>query len=297
MKTAVPKARPFSGRSSGLPEPEKPQEMYVYHWGRIFAAVFLLLLLVGSIIWGAFEIFGSGEQNEAVVAHQDGEAPPVTSVSADPPVSAEPLPKTASQEKPEPGASAGMPDQSESVQAEADLAGMPVSLPESSSGTASSESSEEPAPSQLASQESEPAPSAESSSLPATNAGASSPGEEGAASMDIRSDHVIRAQLTTGLEKKEPIDDIPKALTMNSDGLIRIYLFTEIQGMEDQRFFHDWYLDDERVARVTIKPFLDPMRASSAKYIDRHMVGDWRVDVITEDGDILATGAFSVLPQ
>lgn len=107
---------------------------------------------------------------------------------------------------------------------------------------------------------------------------------------------MIRAQLSTGLEEKEPIDEIPNVLTMDSDGLIRIYLFTEIQGMEDQLHFHDWYLEDERVARVEISPSVDLMRASSAKFIDRHMVGDWRVEVVTEEGELLAKGEFSVLP-
>ena len=108
---------------------------------------------------------------------------------------------------------------------------------------------------------------------------------------------MIRAQLSTGLEEKEPIDEIPNALMMDSDGLIRIYLFTEIRGMKGRLHFHDWYLEDERVARVEIRPSVDPMRASSAKYIDRHMLGDWRVEVVTEEGELLAKGAFSVLPQ
>ncbi|WP_373284933.1 DUF2914 domain-containing protein [Marinobacter halophilus] len=77
---------------------------------------------------------------------------------------------------------------------------------------------------------------------------------------------------------------------MDSDGLIRIYLFTEIQGMKGQLHFHDWYLENERVARVEIRPSVDPMRASSAKYIDRHMLGDWRVEVVTEEGELLAKG-------
>lgn len=154
-----------------------------------------------------------------------------------------------------------------------------------------------PPPPQLASEASEPVSSVEPASLPAPAAGESEPSPEEATSIKLLSDHLIRAQLSTGLEEKEPIDEIPNVLRMDSDGLIRIYLFTEIQGMKGQLHFHDWYLEDERVARVEIRPSFDPMRASSAKYIDRHMMGDWRVEVVTEDGELLAKGAFSVLPQ
>jgi hypothetical protein len=280
VKTAIPKKRPFSARSSGLPEPAEPQEIVVYHWGRIFAALFLLFLVLGGIIWGAFEIFATGEQKEALEGNQSVEAPSLPSVFIDQPASAKPapiqLPKTASREKPELGASPRMPDQTNSVQAE--VAEPPVSMPETASEPASSESSAEPA------------------FLPAPAAGESEPSPEDAASIQLLSDHLIRAQLSTGLEEKEPIDEIPNVLRMDSDGLIRIYLFTEIQGMKDQLHFHDWYLENERVARVEIRPTVDPMRASSAKYIDRHMLGGWRVEVITEEGELLAKGAFSVLP-
>lgn len=267
MKTAIPKERPFSAQSSRLPEPAEPQEIVVYLWGRIFAALFVLFLVVGGIIWGAFEIFGTGEQKEALVENQSVEAPSLPSVFIDQPVS-EPasiqLPKTAAREKPE-------------------VAEPPASMSETASEAASETPSSES--------------SAEPASLPAPAAEESEPSPEDATSIKLLSDHLIRAQLSTGLEEKEPIDEIPNVLRMDSDGLIRIYLFTEIQGMKGQLHFHDWYLEDERVARVEIRPSVDPMRASSAKYIDRHMLGDWRVEVVTEEGELLAEGAFSVLPQ
>lgn len=241
VKTAIPQDQRFSGKSSRLPEPAEPEEIVVYHWGRIFAALFVLILVVGGISWGALEIFGTGEQKEALAENQKVEAPSLPSVFVDQPASAEPA---------------------------------SIQLPK----TASSDSSAEPA------------------SLPAPAAGVSEPSREDAASIKLLSDHLLRAQLSTGLEEKEPIDEIPNVLAMDSDGLIRIYLFTEIQGMEGRLHFHDWYLEDERVARVEISPSVDLMRASSAKYIDRHMLGDWRVEVVTEEGELLAKGEFSVLP-
>lgn len=298
MKTVRPQDQRFSGKSSRLREPKEPEEIVVYLWGRIFAALFVLILVVGGIIWGALEIFGTGEQKEALAENQGVEAPPLPPVFVDESSSAEPasiqLPKTASREQSEADANAGMPDETNSVQTE--VAETPAAVSETAAEAASNDSSADPAPSPLASQVSEPESSIDPGSLPAPAAGESEPSRQDAASIELLSDHIIRAQLSTGLEEKEPIDEIPNVLTMNSDGLIRIYLFTEVQGMEGQLHFHDWYLEDERVARVEIRPSVDPMRASSAKYIDRHMVGDWRVEVVTEEGELLAKGEFSVLP-
>ncbi|WP_207308989.1 hypothetical protein, partial [Marinobacter salicampi] len=73
--------------------------------------------------------------------------------------------------------------------------------------TASSESSAEPdsvqSPSQSASRASEPESSVEPDSLPAPAAGESEPSPEEATSVKLLSDHLIRAQLSTGLEEKE----------------------------------------------------------------------------------------------
>jgi hypothetical protein len=37
------------------------------------------------------------------------------------------------------------------------------------------------------------------------------------------------------------------------------------------------------------------MRASSAKYINRNMLGQWRVEAVTQDGSVLGSGRFQVL--
>lgn len=147
MKIVIPKERPFSAQPSSLREPAEPQEIVVFLWGRIFAALFVVFLVVGGIIWGAFEIFGTGEQKEALVENQSVEAPSLPSVFVDQPAS-EPasiqLAKTAAREKPEVGASPRMSEQTNSVQA--DVAEPPASMSETASETASSESSPEPAP-------------------------------------------------------------------------------------------------------------------------------------------------------
>lgn len=115
------------------------------------------------------------------------------------------------------------------------------------------------------------------------------------AQVEIQSEHLTRAQLTPDLDaEREPVGYAPEIIPMNSDGLIRVYFFTEMDGLKGATVHHDWYLEDERSARVTVHPHLDTMKASSSKFIDRHMRGKWRVEVHTDAGESLALSEFEV---
>ncbi|ABC30750.1 conserved hypothetical protein [Hahella chejuensis KCTC 2396] len=110
----------------------------------------------------------------------------------------------------------------------------------------------------------------------------------------IFSDAISRAQLTQELDDSEPTNALRDSIVMNDEGLLRIYLFTEMMDMTGQTLYHEWYRDDKRVARIRIRPHRSPMRASSSKFIDRHMLGQWTVKVTGPEGNILAEAAFSV---
>lgn len=111
----------------------------------------------------------------------------------------------------------------------------------------------------------------------------------------LHSDHILQAQLTAALDDKSPTDRLGSHIFMNERGLIRIYLFTEMEGLNNQRVFFDWYLNDERQARVTVRPHLEQMRASTSKFIDRNMLGDWQVKVVMSDDTLLTSARFEVL--
>ncbi|WLQ15744.1 DUF2914 domain-containing protein [Hahella aquimaris] len=110
----------------------------------------------------------------------------------------------------------------------------------------------------------------------------------------IFSDAISRAQLTQELDDSEPTNALRDSIVMNDEGLLRIYLFTEMMDMTGQTLYHEWYRDDKRVARIRIRPHRSPMRASSSKFIDRHMLGQWTVKVTGPEGNVLAEAAFSV---
>lgn len=107
-------------------------------------------------------------------------------------------------------------------------------------------------------------------------------------------EHILNARLSTGIRNREPVDTAPEQIAMNPEGLIRLFLFTELKDLKGENIHHDWYRNGQRVARVTMTPQLERLKAHSSKYINTNMRGDWRVEVIKDDGALLAEAAFEV---
>ena len=42
-------------------EPKKPKEIVIYHWNRIFAALFVLVILLIGLVWGVMHVFNRPE--------------------------------------------------------------------------------------------------------------------------------------------------------------------------------------------------------------------------------------------
>ena len=112
--------------------------------------------------------------------------------------------------------------------------------------------------------------------------------------ISIESAHMVRAQLTYNLKKGNPVERLGDVISMNDDALIKLYLFTDMAGLKGETLYHDWYLADKRMARVKINVRSNSVSASSSKFIDKHMTGDWRVKVTNSKGDALVSAVFNV---
>lgn len=293
-----------------LPRREPPQEReyVVYHWGRIVGALIAMFVMVGVMIWGGLWLFeSSAVDEESVPAEQPLRPAPSTPKSETPP-EPEPMVQGAKDEASGEVESSRIPLQSQPLPAKASepgtdtealsqevtkpiepeeehtsFAGHSVGVDNTEAENAEVESTgTESAGIERTEPESTEAKSVDTDTVPG--------------SMRILSEHLTRAQLTSGLADKEPVDELPRILTMTPEGLLRVYLFTETHNLKDAPHFHDWYHEGERVARVRILPYTDQMRASSSKYVDRHMLGQWRVEVVTANGKVLAWGEFTVHP-
>lgn len=74
----------------------------------------------------------------------------------------------------------------------------------------------------------------------------------------------------------------------------RVYFFTRVKGLHNSEIKHLWFHGDAIVMEVTLPVNSPNWRTFSFKSIHDRSVGDWRVDVTTEDGTVLASVPFRI---
>ncbi|MBK8972632.1 MAG: DUF2914 domain-containing protein [Hahellaceae bacterium] len=122
------------------------------------------------------------------------------------------------------------------------------------------------------------------------------PQDDTAAILDLsKADkRITRAQFATGVVDYEPVDRISPNMMLHESGIMRVFFFTELKHLKGATVVHEWQRNGKKVATIRIKPYLATMRASSSKFIDRRMTGDWKVIVKTTSGVKLGEFPFKV---
>jgi len=102
---------------------------------------------------------------------------------------------------------------------------------------------------------------------------------------------VYRAQLTSNILSKEPMDNIEQ---LSLQEQTKLYLFTEIHGKNNQKIYHRWIFKKKLIAQITLNVRNSPWRTYSSKNFDETMVGQWEVQVVDQNDNILKTVTFYV---
>ncbi|XPF95754.1 DUF2914 domain-containing protein [Colwellia sp. RE-S-Sl-9] len=102
---------------------------------------------------------------------------------------------------------------------------------------------------------------------------------------------VYRAQLTSNILSREPSDNI-QHLSLQEQN--KLYFFTEIHGKNNQKIYHRWIFKKKRLAEITLNISNEQWRTYSSKNFDETMVGQWEVQVVDQNDNILKTVMFEV---
>ncbi|MBX2826124.1 MAG: DUF2914 domain-containing protein [Gammaproteobacteria bacterium] len=94
---------------------------------------------------------------------------------------------------------------------------------------------------------------------------------------------IARAQFTTLVEDREPIDN----LATTSTALPKLFFFTEFIGMTGQELTHRWRYFDEVVAEIDFSIKGPRWRVNSYKSLTSELSGDWAVEIVNSEGTIL----------
>lgn len=99
---------------------------------------------------------------------------------------------------------------------------------------------------------------------------------------------VARAQFTSGIENREPVDRLVVATPM----IREVYFFTDLRHLAGRTVTHRWKYKGEVVSQVPFKVGGPRWRVNSKKEIEPDQVGEWSVTVVDESGWPLYTELF-----
>lgn len=100
------------------------------------------------------------------------------------------------------------------------------------------------------------------------------------------------AQFTTGVEDREPIDQV----TFVSNDVRKVFFFSDLRDLAGQTVTHRWIYEGETRAEVPFEVRGPRWRVWSSKELLEDWIGDWTVEIVTEDGEVIAAETFTYSP-
>ena len=100
---------------------------------------------------------------------------------------------------------------------------------------------------------------------------------------------VARAQFTTGISDREPMDAITELGTDHT----QVYFFTELTGLSGETITHRWEHGGETMAEVSFDVRGPRWRVWSSKQLQPGWTGEWKVSVVDGAGKVLVEKTFN----
>ncbi|WP_243371439.1 DUF2914 domain-containing protein [Geotalea sp. SG265] len=99
--------------------------------------------------------------------------------------------------------------------------------------------------------------------------------------------------VTTKIVKGNPIDSVRR---ISSSSVKALFCFTRLSkdGEDEAAIKHVWYKNDHVVAEYDLPVKGTRWRTYSRKLIEKGANGDWRVEALDEDGNILKSVNFRI---
>lgn len=102
---------------------------------------------------------------------------------------------------------------------------------------------------------------------------------------------ITEMAVTTKIVKGNPIDSVRR---ISSTSVKALYCFTRLSATkdEDTTIKHVWYKNDEVVGEYELPVKGQHWRTYSRKQVEKSAAGDWRVEVLDSEGNLLKTVKF-----
>ncbi len=101
--------------------------------------------------------------------------------------------------------------------------------------------------------------------------------------------HIARAVLAVGVRDREPVGELQEVVPKS---IRRVYFFTEVKGAKGHTLLHRWRYGNRVMAEVRLPIRSNDYRTWSSKLLSAGWAGRWWVEVVDENGQVIARKGF-----
>jgi len=99
----------------------------------------------------------------------------------------------------------------------------------------------------------------------------------------------VIAQFTTGIENREPLDQI----NFIENNIRTVFFFSDLRNLAGERVIHRWSYEGRVIAEVPFEVRGPRWRVWSSKEMKPEWTGDWIVEILKSDSEVIAAETFS----
>jgi hypothetical protein len=103
---------------------------------------------------------------------------------------------------------------------------------------------------------------------------------------------VARAQFTTAIKNREPVDQV----VLLGNDVPEVYYFTDLRHLNGKTITHRWEFNGDVVKDIPLKVEGPRWRTQSRMLLDPKMLGKWTVLVLDQTGLVLKATMFEYVP-
>lgn len=107
----------------------------------------------------------------------------------------------------------------------------------------------------------------------------------------VPSQHVKRFTIARTVRDKEPVGSIAD-IKLSRDDVATLYAYSEVVDLKDETLRYVWSLNGNKIAEIKVPVWSQRWRSHSSKYATTSMRGQWRVELLNSNNQLLASSEF-----
>lgn len=105
-------------------------------------------------------------------------------------------------------------------------------------------------------------------------------------------EYVRRSVFTSGINQREPVDQLGTVISGEPKTVAQVYYFSELRDLKGKTVTHRWLYEGNVESEIRFQVGGNRWRVNSSKRLSYVKTGEWQVQVVDSQNQVLATKSF-----